>query len=124
MRDLSWLFNTTQLTETVDWQAYPEVQRSVINYGLPALSGETAASLDAIDLEERVRQAIVDFEPRIMPDTLKVEALVDELQMDHHNVISFRITGHLWAQPLPFELYLRTEVDLESGQVEVKELPR
>ena len=35
-----------------------------------------------------------------------------------------RITAQLWAQPVPLELVLRTELDLESGQVQVQELNR
>lgn len=124
LRDLSWLFNSTQLTGDFDWQANPQAQRSVINYGLPTLSGETASTLDVVGLEAQVRQAILNFEPRIMASTLKVEAMVDEMQMDHHNVISFRILCNMWAQPVPFELMLRTEVDLESGQVAIKDLAR
>lgn len=124
LRDISWLLNTTQVTGEHDWRAAPLAQHSVINYGLPALSGTTASSLDAVDLEGQVRRALLDFEPRLMPQTLRVEALIDELQMDHHNVVSFRISGNLWAQPVPFEMLLRTEVDLESGQVEVKDLTR
>ncbi len=115
LRDLAWLFNSTQLSGDFNWPAHPHVQRSVINFGLPTLSGETASTLDVIDLESQVR---------IMASTLQVSALMDEMTMDHHNVISFRITCNLWAQPVPFELMLRTEVDLESGQVEIKELTR
>lgn len=124
LRDLAWLFNSTRMTDDVNWAAYPHVQRSVLNFGLPTLSGETASTLNVVDLESQVRQALLAFEPRIMASSLKVTALVDEMTMDHHNVISFRITCHLWAQPVPFELMLRTEVDLESGQVEIQELAR
>ena len=42
-----------------------------INFGLPALSGLLASSLDVIDLERAVRQAIIDFEPRIVAKTLR-----------------------------------------------------
>jgi type VI secretion system protein ImpF len=124
LRDLAWLFNSTQMSGEPNWAAHPHAQRSVINFGLPTLSGETASTLDVVDLESQVRQALLNFEPRIMASTLEVTALSDEMTMDHHNVISFRITCNLWAQPVPFELMLRTEVDLESGQVEIKELAR
>jgi len=124
LRDLAWLFNCTQMSGDFNWAAHPLVQGSVLNFGLPTLSGETASTLDVVDLETQVRRALLAFEPRIMASTLKVSALMDELTMDHHNVISFRITCNLWAQPVPFELMLRTEVDLESGQVEIKELAR
>jgi len=124
LRALASLFTSTKMSGDHDWTAHPHVQRSVLNFGLPTLSGETASTLDVIDLEGQVRQALLSFEPRIMASTLKVQALMDEMTMDHHNVISFRITCNLWAQPVPFELMLRTEVDLESGQVEIKELAR
>lgn len=121
LRDLAWLFNATHPSD-VDWTGLPEAERSVINYGLPSLSGETASTLDVIELENGIRQAIIDFEPRITPSSLQVEALVGEDQLDHHNVVSVQIRGQLWSQPVPIELLLRTELDLESGEVEIRDL--
>jgi type VI secretion system protein ImpF len=34
------------------------------------------------------------------------------------------IEGFLWAQPVPLELLLRTEVDLETGRVEITDLAK
>ncbi len=124
LRDLSWLFNTTFLAAEGTFDRYPEVRRSVLNYGLPALSGQTASSVDPVALEEKVKRAILDHEPRILADSLVVEALVSEQQLDHHNQISFRISGKLWAQPVPLELLLHTDIDLETGRVEIKDLTR
>jgi len=125
LRDLSWLFNTTRLeSEDESLADYPYAQKSVINFGLPALAGETASQLDVVQLETSIRQAILDFEPRIVPATLRVEAIVAELALNHHNVVSVQITGQLWAQPVPLEILLRTELDLESGKVEVQDLGR
>lgn len=45
LRDLGWLFNTTFLSSEGAFAQYPEVRRSVLNYGLPALSGQTASSV-------------------------------------------------------------------------------
>jgi type VI secretion system protein ImpF len=124
LRDLAWLFNTTKLDSHEDFTGLPFAERSVINFGLPSLSGETASTLDVIALERAIKQAIIDFEPRITPSTLHVEALVSELQLDRHNVISVQIRGELWAYPVPLELLLRTDVDLETGQVEIRDLAR
>ena len=41
--------------------------------------------------------------------------------LDTHNVIEFEISGHLWSQPVPLEILLRTQMDLEAGQVEVRD---
>ena len=50
--------------------------------------------------------------------------MVSEDQLDHHNQIGFRISGQLWAQPVPLELLLHTDIDLETGRVAVRELNR
>jgi type VI secretion system protein ImpF len=121
LRDLAWLFNTTRLDPNMDAATLPNARRSVINYGLPALAGQTASTIEVPDLERAIRQAILDYEPRILPESLRVRAL-ETAGLDHHNVIGVEISGQLWAQPLPLELLLRTEIDLETGQVEVADL--
>ena len=73
LRDLAWLLNSTRLDAKMDAATFPLARRSVINFGLPALSGETATSIEISDLERGIRQAILDFEPRILPSTLRVE---------------------------------------------------
>jgi type VI secretion system protein ImpF len=121
LRDLSWLLNAARPSRD-ELMSFPLAAKSVINYGLPPLAGETASALDVIALETAIRDAIVAFEPRILPSSLQVEAISSELVLDHHNVVSIQIGGQLWAQPVPIELLLRTEVDLETGKVEVRDL--
>lgn len=124
LRDLSWLFNTTCLGMDKQLQDSPLVLSSVLNYGLPALSGRVASSVDALGLEQKVKNAILNFEPRIVADSLEVELLFSAQQLDHHNQVSFKISGQIWAQPVPLELLLHTDVDLETGQVGIKDLTR
>jgi type VI secretion system protein ImpF len=124
LRDLAWLFNATAPGSSVDWSRAAHARNSVLNYGLPALSGQTASTIDPLILQARVKQAILDHEPRILPESLSVEVILSEAQMDHHNQIGFRISGQLWAQPVPLELLLHTDIDLETGRVAVRELGR
>lgn len=123
LRDLAWLFNATS-PGLIDWSHAPHARNSVLNYGLPPLSGQTASTIDPLVLAARVKQAILDHEPRILPASLSVEVVLSEAQMDHHNQIGFRISGQLWAQPVPLELLLHTDIDLETGRVAVRELNR
>lgn len=117
-RDLAWLFNTVHLATVQALDNYPEVERSVLNYGVPELSGLTVSNIPKIDLERQIRQAIILFEPRILTDTLEVHLFVDEEEMSHQ-ALAFEISGDLWARPLPEQLYLKTEIDLELGDVKV-----
>ena len=119
-RDLAWLLNTVNLEATDDLQAYPEVAKSVVNFGVPDLSGKTLTEADIPEIRRGLRQAILQFEPRIIPRTLVVEAGLDKDRMAH-NQLTFLIRGDLWANPVPIELYLRTDLDLETGNVTVSE---
>ena len=122
LRDLAWLFNTTRLGGELEHGGYEYARHSVINFGLPALSGETASTLDMVSLEQTIKQVILDYEPRIMPASLQVQALASTSMLEQHNVASIQIRGNLWAQPIPLELLLRTDVDLETGAVEIRDL--
>ncbi len=75
LRDLAWLFNTTRLGGEAELEGYDHARHSVINFGLPPLSGETASTLDMVSLEQTIKQVILDYEPRIMPASLQVQAL-------------------------------------------------
>ncbi|MGA7741001.1 MAG: type VI secretion system baseplate subunit TssE [Polyangia bacterium] len=117
-RDLTWLFNTTHMQSLQNLEELPLVARSVLNYGIPDLAGRTASSLDPVELGQMIRQAILNFEPRLDRNSVRVRPALDDGQMNH-NALSFDVEAELWAQPLPLRLFLRTAVDLETGSVEV-----
>ena len=121
LRDLSALFNAVQPLGSGVAESHSLLAGSVLNYGLPALAGQLASKLDVQGLERLIHQAIVRFEPRILAETLKVRALAATSVLDTHNVIEFEIRGHLWSQPVPLEILLRTQLDLEAGQVQVRD---
>ncbi len=122
LRDLSWLLNSVQPLPARAAERYPHAAASVLNYGLPPLSGKQASRVDVFQLARIIKQAIVRFEPRVLAHTLEVRALEAQHVLDTHNVIEFEIRGFLWAQPVPLELLLRTQLDLEAGKVELREV--
>lgn len=120
LRDLGWLLNTSNLTSVHDLAPFPEVAQSVLNYGVPDLTGLTASSVDVVELERAIRQAVVRFEPRLLARTVVVRVAASDDRMSH-NALTFFIEGQLWAQPLPLQMFLKTEIDLELGNVTVVE---
>jgi type VI secretion system protein ImpF len=122
LRDLRWLFNATRLAEREPLSGLTHVECSVVNFGLPALSGELASKLDVLAVEDSIKHALQSYEPRILPSTLVVRAIVSDNELDRHNVVSIEIRGTLWAHPIPMELLLRTDLDLETGEVRIQDL--
>ena len=121
LRDLTWLFNSTNLASSVDLSAHQLAAQSTLNYGLAALAGNTVAGLEPAEIERILKEAILRFEPRILPHTLAVRSIPAVDPMGHHNVMTLEITGELWSQPYPVELLIKTDMDLESGEIRLAE---
>src|SRR5882724_6045975 len=73
LRDLSWLLNTPHLAATEDLEEYPNVAQSVLNYGLPSFAGSAVARLSGAEVERAIKEAVLRYEPRLLPKTVKVK---------------------------------------------------
>ncbi|HVQ20831.1 MAG TPA: type VI secretion system baseplate subunit TssE [Terrimicrobiaceae bacterium] len=117
LRDLVWLLNGKAHTAEEDLNEFPEVARSVLNFGTRDLCGLISANMDMRDLEHDISEAICLFEPRINPSTLEVRAVAGAKR--DSNGLSIEIRGELWAHPIPEQLYVRSEIDLDTGEYTV-----
>jgi type VI secretion system protein ImpF len=116
-RDLSWLLNSASLDSLQDLSRYPQVARSVVNYGMPTLSGRLASSIDIVAAATRIRDAVMAFEPRLS----RVLVTPETSERNEAITLGFRIEAQLWGQPVPQHLVLRTSIDVESGDVQISE---
>lgn len=123
LRDLSWLLNTPCRPRDDEIYEYPAVAKSVLNFGMPDMTGTTASVARASRLEQQVREAIEAYEPRIVAGTLNVKITTHgEGEVSKaRNSYSFEITGEICPLPMPEALYVRTEVDLETGRCELRD---
>jgi type VI secretion system protein ImpF len=120
LRDLSWLMNASHLAATQDLRPYPHVAASVLNYGIPPTTGRVKAGIDATALARQVRTALLHFEPRLLPDSLRV-SVTREAASD--GAFQFLIEAELWAHPVPLRMTLLTEPDRDLDMVRVVEQP-
>ncbi len=119
-RDLQNLLNTSCHTEDEPICQYEQVATSVLNFGTPDFCGQTVSGVSVTDVQRRIRQAILNYESRIVPGSLRVRVDTRPEAMES-NAVTFEITGELWALPAPDPLYYRTEVDLETGRFEIRD---
>jgi type VI secretion system protein ImpF len=118
VRDLRWLLNASaripvQGTNELGLGDYPEAHRSVLNFGTRQLSGLVAPDLE--EFERQLGDAIQLFEPRFLRHSLKIKAKAER------HIISFELHAELWAEPVSEQLFLRTTLDIETGQSAVGE---
>jgi type VI secretion system protein ImpF len=114
LRDLAWLLNTTNLFSVTERHGLPHLANSIINYGMPDIAGISLAGMNTGDLERSIRQAIWDYEPRLIRASVTVKALPVG---DSTNKIMFEIEGDMWAQPYPERLYLKSELDIDRASI-------
>jgi len=114
LRDLTWLLSTSSYDTDTPLTAWPEVERSVFNFGLPSIAGIGIAGFDADAAARRLQTAIETFEPRFT--YVRVTPELDAGRMDRH-ALAFRVEAELWGQPTPQRLLLRTQIDVESADV-------
>lgn len=124
LRDISWLLNTTNAESETSMAGIDEVRRSVVNFGVLALSGKQLVDEDLEEVQKKISAAIKTFEPRVLPESLQVRVLPSESGTHTHNQLTMEIRGQLWSEPYPIDLLLRSRVDLESGQIVLEDLLR
>ncbi|MEM9066130.1 MAG: type VI secretion system baseplate subunit TssE [Planctomycetota bacterium] len=113
LRDLAWLLNTANKMSPEQQARYPRATASALNYGAPDLTGTTGSSLSFDILRDRIMQSISRYEPRLIPGTVRVK--IGPTDKGGPNDVGIEIAADLWADPTPESLFVRTDVDLETG---------
>ncbi len=121
LRDLAWLLNCPCKPLPDEIYEFPLASRSVLNYGMPDLTGLTVSGTPPEKVVAMVREAIRTYEPRIVGQSLDVRVLETDTHGSGRNGFEFEISGQLCPLPMPEALYVRTEIDLETGRCDIKE---
>ncbi|MFG6447428.1 type VI secretion system baseplate subunit TssE [Roseateles sp. BYS180W] len=122
-RDLSLLLNTINHHHHLEPERYPEVARSCVNFGVPPLAGRTLSERRWAAVETAVRQAILNYEPRILPETLIVKPLrarAGSAAAANPCLLDFEISGQVHMLPYPMEFVVQTSADLEAQRIELR----
>lgn len=119
-RDLAWLLNTQNADGWIEPERHPRAARSVLNFGIADLSGSFATGDRAAAIRQSIVQAIETFEPRLRRGTVKVE--LTSQMVERGVVVTFEIRAEMWAHPVPMELYLRSELDVTTGDIKIEQV--
>jgi type VI secretion system protein ImpF len=122
LRDLNWLLNCTNLEKQLPIQDFPQVRDSVLNFGIPPLAGARFSESDLNSVAASIERALLNFEPRILPESLKVSVIRDkEPENCRYNHARFRIEASYWFEPYPIDMVMRAHWDMETGGVDIRE---
>lgn len=125
-RDIEALFNTerfeaTPLLSDLEFEQFgdrlpaledfPEVRRSVVNYGVPSFSGRSSRDFDREALAREIRAVLATFEPRLKEGATKVSVTLGDKSMG----LKIEIDAVLIMTPTPERMRLRTTINLDNG---------
>lgn len=115
-RDLEWLLNTRQIPDNAD-EEFPELSRSLYNYGLPDFSSLSIASTKERNaLLRQLASTVQLFEPRLKD--VKVSLL--EMPNNLTRTLRFQIEALLMMDPAPEQVSFDTVLQLTSGEYQIK----
>ena len=113
-RDLATLLNSKSKILSAALEKWPQLPTSVLNYGMDDFCGRFFQADTLSKFEEIIKTAIIRFEPRIEPASIKVLLLKSE---DDRTCSTFyvQIEGLLHVHPLTDEMSIKMKLDLDSG---------
>ncbi len=117
-RDIEWLLNSKRVL-TDNLEEFPEAHDSILNYGLPDFShfsGSSKADCQRICI--MITHTLQRFEPRLAPRTIRVEHVIETEKTSTRS--RFRIHGLLHVDPVKEPVVFDTEIEMDSGSVEIK----
>jgi type VI secretion system protein ImpF len=113
-RDVEWLLNTRK--PPLEFDRWPAVKKSVINFGLPDFTAlGLASAADQHTLRTAISACLRNYEPRLtdVHVTLEGSEVADRK-------LRFHIEGNLRLDPAPEEISFDTVLELASGEYRVK----
>jgi len=124
-RDIETLFNIERMdaqTLMTDREArvietpaelladFPQVRTSVVNYGVPSFAGRSGTDFDKNALGRELRDVLIAYEPRLKPNSIKVN-----INLSEKTGMKVTVDAVLMLSPTPERLKLSTTIDLDTG---------
>lgn len=117
-RDMVSLMNSINMNAAQDLSDYKWVAKSVVNYGLEDLSSLTPADVRSRKVLDKLREALVNNEPRLIPGTVQIEFRDKFLNIDQK--VAFDIIADMSAKPADVPLEFVAELDVSAGNIQLQ----
>ncbi|NDJ56630.1 type VI secretion system baseplate subunit TssE [Enterobacteriaceae bacterium 4M9] len=119
-KNIEEILNNINSQEQLELPGHSEIASSVFNFGISPLAGEYATPQNHVSLVHRVREALIRFEPRLIPESIIVRQPEGSAQRAHYGVLLFEIRGLIrWGEEI-IDLSLGASYDTEISNTILK----
>ncbi len=115
--DVAALLNTINMDSALDLSEFPEVRRSILNFGLPDLTNRSIDELRVDEIAGELERALIDFEPRLVADGLTT--IRDDSVGIADLKIRFIIRADLLCNPVNVPVEFAADVELDTGKIRI-----
>lgn len=114
--NLTMLLNShTASAETRRLRAqFPHAASSGYHFGIDSCTGLTASTERPEIIAAAVQRALREFEPRLVPESIRV-AIDSTRKSQDHTSVHLTISSRTAVQPLTEDVFFRLRVDVETG---------
>ena len=110
------LLNSRSRPNDEDLSRYPEIENSVISYGLMDFCGMNCNMENLETIRKHVRDQLIKFEPRIDKESLQINVFESSDSTERCS-FSMEIIGRFAISEMTGDFRYSTRFDLETGQV-------
>lgn len=103
------IINAQSLEYQIDQECYPHLVDSVINYGVLPHLGDNNFINSNQHFETQLRKAIIRFEPRLIPDSVRVKNTTNII--DKGVFLNFELEALVFWLPEPRDISLKLNYD-------------
>lgn len=121
LMNLGMLLNSHTAPATTRYleQHFPRTASSSYHFGIDSFAGLTGSFDQPAAIAEAVRKAIIHFEPRLAPESVRVVADTKQHIRDR-TALHLSVSSQLAVHPLSEDVYFRLRVDVETGETSLK----
>lgn len=117
-KNIEMILNSKSHPSEEELERWPEIQDSVINFGLQDYCGLTNTPDNREKLRDHILFQLKTFEPRLDPETLDIEFV--EATDGTKSTMTYQIHGMIKAGEFAEEIVFKSILDLETGVSSVK----
>lgn len=120
LRDLESLMNAVALESTQDLSEFPQVRKSVLNFGCPDISNRTIDEARLSEIREELQTALTTYEPRLVRETVAVtrDTDVDTAELR----LRYVVRADLMCTPVNVPVEFFADVEFDTGSIVVSRL--
>lgn len=119
-KDLTALLNSINLSSAEDLDDFPEVQKSILNFGLDDVSSVTIDEGRVDALAQQVARVLRQHEPRLTEDSLSIER--DKTVSKSALKVRFLVRAEMVCNPINVPVEFVADFEQDTGQVAISKL--